>query len=149
MRKIAGSGFGSISQRHRSADLVQDPDPHQNVMDPQHCFGLIYEFLVIWLFSFCQCPLFCLSASFLTAGLCPMRNFCHFIYSFFLPIPVLSFSSFSCPCLATFPRSWSHVPFFHDRHVQYSIRGLPMKIHQKIWQKFTIYILFRKSQCFL
>jgi hypothetical protein len=29
--KIAGSG--SISQRHRSAD----PDPHQNVMDPQHC----------------------------------------------------------------------------------------------------------------
>jgi hypothetical protein len=26
---------GSISQRHGSADL--DPDPHQNVMDPQHC----------------------------------------------------------------------------------------------------------------
>ncbi len=24
--------FGSISQRHGSAD----PDPHQNVMDPQH-----------------------------------------------------------------------------------------------------------------
>jgi hypothetical protein len=34
MMKIAGSGSdsGSISQRHRSAD----PDPHQNVMDPQH-----------------------------------------------------------------------------------------------------------------
>jgi hypothetical protein len=31
MTKIAGSG--SISQRHGSAD----PDPHQNVMDPQHC----------------------------------------------------------------------------------------------------------------
>ncbi len=34
----AGSGsvseFGSISQRHGSAD----PDPHQNVMDPQHWF---------------------------------------------------------------------------------------------------------------
>jgi hypothetical protein len=30
MTKIAGSG--SISQRHRSAD----PDPPQNVMDPQH-----------------------------------------------------------------------------------------------------------------
>ncbi len=30
--KIEGSG--SISQRHGSAD----PDPHQNVMDPQHCF---------------------------------------------------------------------------------------------------------------
>jgi hypothetical protein len=32
--KIAGSG--SISQRHGSAD----PDPHQNVMDPQHWFGI-------------------------------------------------------------------------------------------------------------
>jgi hypothetical protein len=30
MTKIAGSG--SISQRHGSAD------PHQNVMDPEHCF---------------------------------------------------------------------------------------------------------------
>jgi hypothetical protein len=35
MTKIAGSGPdpGSISQRHGSAD----PDPHQNVMDPEHC----------------------------------------------------------------------------------------------------------------
>jgi hypothetical protein len=35
MMKIEGSGSrsGSISQRHGSAD----PDPHQNVMDPQHC----------------------------------------------------------------------------------------------------------------
>ncbi len=33
MTKIAGSG--SISQRHGSADL--DPDPRQNVMDPEHC----------------------------------------------------------------------------------------------------------------
>jgi hypothetical protein len=34
--KIEGSGseFGSISQKHGSAD--PDPDPHQNVMDPQH-----------------------------------------------------------------------------------------------------------------
>ncbi len=30
--KIEGSGSGSISQRHGSSD----PDPHQNVMDPQH-----------------------------------------------------------------------------------------------------------------
>ncbi len=30
-----GSGSGSISQRHGSAD----PDPHQNVMDPHHCFA--------------------------------------------------------------------------------------------------------------
>ncbi len=33
MTKIAGSG--SNSQRHGSAD----PDPHQNVMDPEHCWG--------------------------------------------------------------------------------------------------------------
>jgi hypothetical protein len=36
MTKIAGSGSksgsGSISQRHGSAN----PDPHQNVMDPEH-----------------------------------------------------------------------------------------------------------------
>ncbi len=31
MTKLAGSE--SISQRHGSAD----PDPHQNIMDPQHC----------------------------------------------------------------------------------------------------------------
>jgi hypothetical protein len=38
--KIAGSGSasGSISQRNGSAD----PDPHQNVMGPQHWFfGII------------------------------------------------------------------------------------------------------------
>ncbi len=35
MTKIAGSRSesGYISQRHRSAD----PDPHHNVMDPEHC----------------------------------------------------------------------------------------------------------------
>jgi hypothetical protein len=39
MTKMAGSG--SISQRHGSAD--PDPDPSQNVMDPQHWWreGLI------------------------------------------------------------------------------------------------------------
>ncbi len=31
-----GSGSGSFSQRHGSAD--PNPDPPQNVMDPQHCF---------------------------------------------------------------------------------------------------------------
>jgi hypothetical protein len=40
MMKIEGSGsgseFGSISQKHGSAD--PDPDPHQNGMDPQHWF---------------------------------------------------------------------------------------------------------------
>ncbi len=38
MMKIEGFGsasrFGSIGQRHGSAD----PEPHQNVMDPQHCW---------------------------------------------------------------------------------------------------------------
>jgi hypothetical protein len=42
MTKIAGSGpasaSGSISQRHGSADPYPDPDPSQNVMDPQHCY---------------------------------------------------------------------------------------------------------------
>ncbi len=33
----SGSGSISQSQRHLSADL--DPDQHQNVMDPQHCFN--------------------------------------------------------------------------------------------------------------
>ncbi len=45
--KIEGSGSefesGSISQKHGSAD--PDPDPHQNVMDPEHCF-LLYVFLI-------------------------------------------------------------------------------------------------------
>ncbi len=41
MTKIAGSGF--ISQRHRFAD--PDPDPHQNVMDPEHCCILVYKSL--------------------------------------------------------------------------------------------------------
>ncbi len=35
LRKIAGSGSGSISQRHGSSD----PDPHQNVMDLEHWEG--------------------------------------------------------------------------------------------------------------
>jgi hypothetical protein len=33
----SGSRSGSISQRHGSAGPDSDPDPHQNVMDPQHC----------------------------------------------------------------------------------------------------------------
>jgi hypothetical protein len=37
MPKIAGSG--SISQRHGSAD----PDPHQNVMDPEHWFAVMFQ----------------------------------------------------------------------------------------------------------
>jgi hypothetical protein len=33
MTKIAGSRSGSISQRHGSPD----PDPHQSIIDPEHC----------------------------------------------------------------------------------------------------------------
>jgi hypothetical protein len=53
MKKIAGSGSasGSISQRHGSADPDPDPDSHQNVMDPQHCF------LIIWPLSSSTVPL--------------------------------------------------------------------------------------------
>ncbi len=53
MKKIAGFGSatasGTISQRHGSAD--PDPDSHQNVMDPQHCF------LIIWPLSSSTVPL--------------------------------------------------------------------------------------------
>jgi hypothetical protein len=43
--KIEGSesGSGFISQRHGSADPNPDPDPHQIVMDPQHCYAGCYE----------------------------------------------------------------------------------------------------------
>jgi hypothetical protein len=34
-----GVGSGSISQRYASGD----PDPHQNVTDPQHCFVLDFQ----------------------------------------------------------------------------------------------------------
>jgi hypothetical protein len=38
MTKTEGPRSGIISQRHGSAD--PDPDPPQNVMDPQHCLLL-------------------------------------------------------------------------------------------------------------
>jgi hypothetical protein len=47
MTKIAGYGSGSefraesISKRHGSGD--PDPDPHQNVMDPQHCLKVMHR----------------------------------------------------------------------------------------------------------
>jgi hypothetical protein len=45
MRNIAGSGSESIVQRHGSAD--QDPDPHQNAMDPQKCkYILMFRFRI-------------------------------------------------------------------------------------------------------
>jgi hypothetical protein len=49
MTKIAGSGSVSISQRHGSAD----PDPYQNVIDPQPCEKqkinlFFFTFLTFW-----------------------------------------------------------------------------------------------------
>jgi hypothetical protein len=46
MTKIAGSG--SISQRHGSVDT--DPNPHQNLMDPEHWIKILYleTFLFFW-----------------------------------------------------------------------------------------------------
>jgi hypothetical protein len=41
--KIEGSG--SISQRHGSAD--PDPDPHQNVTDPEHCLPVFVIHFII------------------------------------------------------------------------------------------------------
>jgi hypothetical protein len=38
LMRIAGSESGSINNRHGSADPNSEPDPHQNVMDPQHWF---------------------------------------------------------------------------------------------------------------
>ncbi len=41
----SGSESGSISQRHGSAD--PDPDAHQNVMDPQHWYCLLFYCLLV------------------------------------------------------------------------------------------------------
>jgi hypothetical protein len=55
MTKIAGSGSEPISQRHGSED--PDPDPPQNVMDPQHwcpdgvCLVTPYHEMMKWLSS--------------------------------------------------------------------------------------------------
>ncbi len=62
MTKIAGSGSGSISQRHGS----EDPDPHQNVMDPEHWFvgltlfpvcGAVYGFGYLYCTHVLHCPI--------------------------------------------------------------------------------------------
>ncbi len=41
MPKRAGSGSGSIRQRHGFAD--PDPEPYQNVIDPEHCYILVFK----------------------------------------------------------------------------------------------------------
>jgi hypothetical protein len=45
MTKIAESGSESLSQRYGSTD----PDPYQNVTDPQHCLvvGFAIQYLVM------------------------------------------------------------------------------------------------------
>ncbi len=39
-----GVGSGSIRQRYRSGD----PDPHQNVTDPQHCLAHCLQITTVW-----------------------------------------------------------------------------------------------------
>jgi hypothetical protein len=38
---------GSISQRYGSEDPDLESDPHQNVMDPQHCHGSATSYSII------------------------------------------------------------------------------------------------------
>ncbi len=45
MTKIAGPR--SIIQRHGSADPDSDPDPHQNVMDPEHCIKGLSDWILL------------------------------------------------------------------------------------------------------
>jgi hypothetical protein len=52
MTKIAG--YGSISQRHGSAD--PDPEPHQSVMDPEHRFKGMFPFYNI-LYNITKCTI--------------------------------------------------------------------------------------------
>jgi len=42
-RSGIGSGSGSIGQRYGSGD----PDPHQNVKDPQHCYFAFQIFNIL------------------------------------------------------------------------------------------------------
>jgi hypothetical protein len=42
-------GSGSISQRYGSGDL--DPDPRQNVTDPQHCFFQLLRIIPVHFYS--------------------------------------------------------------------------------------------------
>jgi hypothetical protein len=52
--KIAGSASGSesgsISQRHGSAD----PNPHQNCMDPEHCFQIACTLYCLYTVLVCK-----------------------------------------------------------------------------------------------
>jgi hypothetical protein len=73
--KIAGSGFRiqdpdprSISQRHGSED-PPDPDPPQNVMDPQHCY------LILWCGSGTSLLLWCGSGSWFSFDADPDPDF--------------------------------------------------------------------------
>jgi hypothetical protein len=51
MTKVAGSG--SVSQRLGSANPDPNPDPHQNVIDPQHCFAIIEDSFEVY--THCGC----------------------------------------------------------------------------------------------
>jgi hypothetical protein len=81
MTKLAGSG--SISQRHESA--VPDPDPHQNVIDPQHCKKHSCLFVLRYFAKNHSCLFVCCillpknTAVSLFCGILPKKHSCLFV----------------------------------------------------------------------
>jgi hypothetical protein len=62
--KKAGSGTGSVNQVRDSKD--PDPDPYQNVTDPEHCYPYAYYYATRLLKHEIKKPLkqlFCLSTN--------------------------------------------------------------------------------------
>jgi hypothetical protein len=88
--KIAGSGSasGSISQKHGSAD----PDPHQNVMDPEHCFRCFKALIKASLLSSCLIEFGSWFHGSTTLTLCPSEHM--FLSVHALLSPALSLSHF-------------------------------------------------------
>ncbi len=97
-----GSGSGSISQRYGSGD--SDPDPYQNVTDPQHCF---FKLLTCWPFDMQLLNdrlLFCLQLRHVYFNIFTVR-----------PVDLLTFdlvAIFVCACrllfyMSTFNGNWT------------------------------------------
>jgi hypothetical protein len=61
---VSGSGAGSIRQRYGSAD----PDPHQNVTDPQHCVSYLFWLGCLLVASQCWAVGICEYTNFHVAG---------------------------------------------------------------------------------
>ncbi len=82
MTKIAGSG--SISQRHGSADPDTDPNPYQNVLDPQHCFIVestaLCRLWTVFLNQYDRRNFFSLSFLLCVGGYCDWTQECGFFW---------------------------------------------------------------------